>query len=202
MAHILVLFAHPALEKSRIHARLINHIKHVQGVTFHDLYEAYPDFDINIKREQYLLTLHDIIIWQHPFYWYSAPALIKQWLDLVLEHGWAYGAKGKALTGKKVFNVISTGGTPAAYSKTGRNRFTIRELLAPFDQTAYLCNMTYMPPFVVQGTHKLQPADIELYGVQFEQLLTALAHDRIADDEWKNTTYLNDLVPIPQPIQS
>lgn len=202
MANILVLFAHPALEKSRIHTRLIRHIKHVQGVTFHDLYEAYPDFDINIKREQYLLTLHDIIIWQHPFYWYSAPALTKQWMDLVLEHGWAYGAKGKALTGKKIFNAISTGGTPAAYSKTGRNRFTIPELLSPFDQTAYLCNMTYMPPFVVQGTHKLEPADIELCGVQYEQLLTALAHDRIADHEWKNVTYLNELVPIPQPIQS
>jgi Putative NADPH-quinone reductase (modulator of drug activity B) len=202
MAHILVLFAHPAFEKSRIHARLINHIKHVQGVTFHDLYESYPDFDINIKREQYLLTLHDIIIWQHPFYWYSAPALIKQWQDLVLEHGWAYGAKGKALTGKKVFNVISTGGTQAAYTKTGRNRFTIKELLAPFDQTAHLCNMTYLPPFVVQGTHKLHTADIELHGLQYAQLLTALAHDRITEDEWKNVKYLNELVPIPQPIQS
>jgi Putative NADPH-quinone reductase (modulator of drug activity B) len=202
MAHILVLFAHPAFEKSRIHARLINHIKHVQGVTFHDLYEAYPDFDINVKREQYLLTLHDIIIWQHPFYWYNAPALVKQWLDLVLEHGWAYGAKGRALAGKKVFNAISTGGTQAAYSKTGRNRFTITELLAPFDQTAHLCHMTYMPPFVVQGTHKLQTADIELHGLQYAQLLTALAHDRISFDEWKNVTYLNELVPIPQPIQS
>jgi glutathione-regulated potassium-efflux system ancillary protein KefG len=202
MANILVLFAHPALEKSRIHTRLIKHIKHVQGVTFHDLYEAYPDFDINVKKEQYLLMLHDIVIWQHPFYWYSAPALTKQWMDLVLEHGWAYGAKGKALMGKKIFNVISTGGTPTAYTKTGRNRFTIRELLAPFDQTANLCNMTYLPPFVIQGTHKLQPADIELFGVQYEQLLTAMAHDRIADHEWKNVTYLNDLVPIPQHIQS
>lgn len=202
MAKILVLFAHPALEKSRVHTRLVRHIKHVPGVTFHDLYEAYPDFDIDVKREQNLLLMHDIIVWQHPFYWYSAPAMVKQWQDLVLEHGWAYGSKGNALTGKKIFNAISSGGSMTVYSKSGRNRFTLRELLAPFDQTAYLCNMSYLPPFVVCGTHKLQPADIEMYGVQYEQLLTALANDRISDDEWQDITYLNDLVPIPQTIQS
>lgn len=202
MAKILVLFAHPALEKSRVHTRLVKHIQHVQGVTFHDLYEAYPDFDIDVKREQYLLMLHDIIVWQHPFYWYSAPAILKQWQDLVLEHGWAYGSKGRALAGKKIFNAISSGGTMAVYSKTGRNRFTICELMSPFDQTAYLCNMIYLPPYVIAGTHKLQTADIEQCAIQYKQLLTALANDRIADHEWKNATYLNELVPISQHIQS
>ena len=202
MANILVLFAHPALEKSRVHNRLVKHIQHIPGVTFHDLYEAYPDFDINIKREQYLLQLHDIIVWQHPFYWYSAPAIIKQWQDLVLEHGWAYGSQGKALSGKKIFNAISSGGPQAVYSKTGRNRFTIPDLLLPFNQTAYLCNMFYLPPFVVCGTHKMQEADIEMYAVQYEQLLVALEGNRISDDEWKNVTYLNELVPISQQLQS
>ena len=185
MAKILVLFAHPALEKSRVHARLIKHIQHLQGVTLHDLYQTYPDFDIDIKREQHLLLLHDVIIWQHPFYWYSAPAMIKQWMDLVLEHGWAYGSKGKMLTGKRVFNAISAGGTTAAYAKNGRNRFTVRELLAPFDQTAVLCNMTYLPPFAVLGTHRLEPGDIELHAVQYEQLLVAMRNDRIHETEWK-----------------
>lgn len=101
MAKVLILFAHPALEKSRIHSSLIRHVKHLHGVNIHDLYEAYPDFDIDVKREQQLLMMHDVIIWQHPFYWYSSPALIKQWLDLVLEHGWAYGGETK-LQGKKI----------------------------------------------------------------------------------------------------
>ena len=54
------------------------------------------------KREQELLLQHKIIVWQHPFYWYSSPALLKEWIDLVLEHGWAYGRKGDMLKGKKV----------------------------------------------------------------------------------------------------
>jgi len=201
MAKVLILFAHPALEKSRVHARLIKHVRNIEGVTFNDLYQAYPDLDIDIKREQQLLLEHDIIIWQHPFYWYSAPAIIKQWQDLVLEHGWAYGSGGTQLTGKRIFNAISCGGPRGAYSKGGRNRFSIRELLTPFDQTAYLCHMTYMPPFAVHGTHALSREDIELHAIQYEQLLVALTGDRISDEECYQLDYLNELIPIPESIQ-
>jgi glutathione-regulated potassium-efflux system ancillary protein KefG len=202
MAKILVLFAHPALEKSRVHKRMLKRILQTENVLLHDLYETYPDLDIDIRAEQQLLLQHDIIIWQHPFYWYSAPAIIKQWIDLVLEHGWAYGTGGKALAGKWIFNAISSGGSFEAYSKNGRNRFTIREFLLPFEQTAVLCNMNYLPPFVVPGTHRLSKDAIELYALQYEQLLVSLSHNRISADEWAGVNYLNELVPIPQTIQS
>jgi len=202
MAKVLVLFAHPALEKSRVHARMIKHIKTLDNIRFHDLYEAYPDFDIDVKKEQQLLLQHDTIIWQHPFYWYSAPAIIKQWMDLVLEHNWAYGSEGKMLMGKRIFNAISSGGRKEAYSKEGRNRFTILQLLAPFEQTARLCEMIYLPPFVVHGTHKLKKEDIELHAVQYEQLLIAMAANRISDEECNNISCLNELIPIPELIQT
>ena len=201
MAKLLILFAHPALEKSKVHARLIRHVNRLEGVTFHDLYEAYPDFDIDVKREQSLLLNHDIIVWQHPFYWYSSPAIIKQWEDLVLEHGWAYGSGGNKLEGKKVLNAITTAGSREAYSTGGRNRFTIQQLLAPFDQTAYLCKMQYLPPYVLHRTHHYSKADTDMYAVQYEQLLIALANDRITETEWKKVNYLNELSPIPETIQ-
>jgi glutathione-regulated potassium-efflux system ancillary protein KefG len=202
MAKLLILFAHPVLEKSRIQSAMIRHINHLENVTIHDLYEEYPDFDIDVKKEQTLLLQHDIIVWQHPFYWYSAPAIIKQWLDLVLEHGWAYGANGKMLQGKKIFNAVSCGGSREVYSQSGRNRFTIQQYLAPFDQTAILCGMQYLPPFVVHGTHGLEKADIEMYALQFEQLISAFANDRIQETEWRSVTYLNELCPIPETIKS
>ncbi|HEY6506209.1 MAG TPA: NAD(P)H-dependent oxidoreductase [Chitinophagaceae bacterium] len=202
MAKLLILFAHPALEKSKVHARLIRHVNQIEGVTFHDLYEAYPDFDIDVRKEQELLVKHDIIIWQHPFYWYSSPAIIKQWEDLVLEHGWAYGSQGNKLAGKKVLNAITTAGSRDAYSVGGRNRFTIPQLLAPFDQTAYLCKMQYLPPYVLHSTHRYTKADIDMFAVQYEQLLVALVNDRITENEWKRVTYLNELSPIPETVQS
>ena len=202
MLKILLLFAHPALEKSRIHKRMIAHVQRMPGITFHDLYEAYPDFDIDVGFEQQLLLEHELIIFQHPFYWYSAPAIIKQWQDLVLEHGWAYGREGTRLAGKKTMNAISCGGSREVYRSEGRNRFTVPHFLAPFDQTARLCRMEFLPPFVVHGTHRLNEADIELCAVQYEQLLAALTHQRISPLEWSTVEYMNDLVPIPLTIQS
>ena len=128
MNKILILFAHPALEKSRVHKELLLAVKTLPGITIHDLYEQYPDFDIDVPKEQQLLLEHDFIIWQHPFYWYSAPAILKQWQDLVLEHGWAYGRTGKALQGKTVFNVFSSGGGMQSYQSNGYQKYTVLEM--------------------------------------------------------------------------
>ena len=172
--NILILFAHPALEKSRVHRRLAAAVRGLPGVTFHDLYEAYPDFDVDVRREQELLTAHDVVVVQHPFYWYSTPALVKQWEDLVLEHGWAYGREGKALHGKYWLSAITTGGPEAAYQSGQLNRFSIRELLAPLEQTARLCGMPFLPPFVVHGTHRLQPFEIDQACADYRRTIEGL----------------------------
>lgn len=175
---ILVLFAHPALNKSRINSQLVRAIADLEGVTLHDLYEEYPDFHIHVKREQQLLTDHDILVWQHPFYWYSSPAILKEWQDLVLEYGFAYGQSGTALHGKKCLSAITTGGTQEAYRREGNNHYTIDELLAPFAQTARLCGMDYLPPFIVHGAHQLSDdAQISDRAQDYRTLLQALRDD-------------------------
>jgi glutathione-regulated potassium-efflux system ancillary protein KefG len=193
MAKVLILFAHPAFEKSRVHASLVRAVRGLPDVTIHDLYEAYPDFDIDVKREQQLLLQHDMIIFQHPFYWYSSPAIIKQWLDLVLEHNWAYGSGGTALRGKIMLNSISCGGSREAYVTGGRNRFSIRQFLFPFDQTAALCGMRYWPPFVIHGTHRLQQTDIAALAVQYRNTVQALQRDEIDKEHWEQLEYLNEV---------
>jgi len=174
MARVLLLFAHPALEKSRINARLIRDVSKLEGIRFHDLYEAYPDFFVDAAREQQLLAAHDTIVLHHPMYWYSAPALVKQWEDLVLEHGWAYGAKGTALRGKKILHVVTTGGSDQAYQTAGMHRHVIREFLLPFEQTAKLCGMIYLPPYLVHGTHRLSEQEIERFAAEYLELLKML----------------------------
>ena len=174
MSRVLLLFAHPDLEKSRANRKLVERARGVSGVTFHDLYEAYPDFDVDVKREQALLLAHDTVVLQHPFYWYQAPALVKQWEDLVLEHGWAYGTGGTALRGKRLVSAITTGGGEAAYRAEGHNRFTVRQLLAPIEQTARLCGMEFLEPFVVYGTHALGAAEIEAAAAAYAARLAEL----------------------------
>lgn len=194
MARILILFAHPTLEKSRVHRRLIRDVPDLPGITFHDLYEAYPTFDVDVAREQALLLAHDVIVLQHPFFWYSTPPLIKQWEDLVLEHGWAYGSQGNALRGKRMLSVITAGGGASAYQHDGYNRYTIRELLAPIEQTAYLCKMSFLPPYLIHGTHRMDEADIEQAAVRYRQMLTWLHDDRIDFDSNDQRALLNDVL--------
>ncbi|MGE0870994.1 MAG: NAD(P)H-dependent oxidoreductase [Kofleriaceae bacterium] len=179
MRRILVLFAHPVLERSRVNRPLIDALRDLDGVTIHDLYEVYPTLGIDVKREQALLLAHDVIVFQHPFYWYSAPAILKEWQDLVLEHGWAYGVGGTQLRGKITFNAITTGGPETAYAKDGYNRFTIRELLAPWDQTAHLCGMRFLAPFAVHSALKLFGGDVTPSRESYRRMIVALRDDRL-----------------------
>lgn len=197
MARILILFAHPALEKSRVHRRLLARVPSRPGITVQDLYESYPDFDVDVRREQDLLVGHDLVVFQHPFYWYSTPALLKQWQDLVLEHGWAYGSQGTALRGKRMTSVVTTGGGAAAYRHDGLNRHTVPELLAPVEQTARLCGMDYLPPYLIQGTHRMTPADIEAAADRYAAALAALHDDAVDLEAWRAAPSLDALLAAP-----
>lgn len=134
MEKTLILFAHPALEKSKVNLTLKEGVEELENITICDLYENYPDFHIDVGHEQELLKQHDHIVWHHPFYWYSVPALLKQWFDLVLEYGWAYGKGGDALSGKKVTSVISTGGAEEAYSVDGKMLTPLKNFLGPLKE--------------------------------------------------------------------
>jgi len=194
LSKILILFAHPALEKSRVNKQLLRNLDSIPDVTLNDLYEEYYDFNIDIEREKELLAKHDLIIFQHPFFWYSTPALLKQWEDLVLEHGWAYGSKGTALVGKKLMNIITTGGTSQAYTKESINRHTIREFLIPIEQSAKLCGMIYLPPYLIQGTHRLTEKEIDDYTSKYIRLLKDLSEDKFKTDELLKHETMNNFL--------
>lgn len=189
---ILILFAHPLFEKSFVNQELVRHIPISNHITFHDLYEEYPEFDIDVKKEQALLEKHDIIIWHHPMYWYSCPPLLKQWIDMVLEYDWAYGKKGNALKGKSIFQMITTGGAKENYCATGKDRFTIPELLEPFNQTAKVCKMNYLPPFVVHGTHKMNEEEAFNHAKTYAELLLFLTKNEISTLEIDKHFYINE----------
>lgn len=174
MRKILVLFAHPKYEHSDANQALINSVKNLDNVQIRDLYELYPDFNINVQAEQEALFEHEVIIWQHPFYWYSCPPLLKQWIDLVLEYGWAYGPGGIFLKNKYILNAITSGGAKEVYSNEGRNRFTIEEFLRPFEQTAYLCNMRYLPCFHMGGTHRISTSELQGVAEVYRNLILDL----------------------------
>ena len=196
MNKVLILFAHPRFEKSKTNRVLLAGVDKIEGVTLNDLYEQYPDFNIDVEREKDLLLAHEVIIWHHPLYMYSAPAMLKQWVDLVLEYGWAHGSQGNALKDKMIFNALTAGGARESYAINQHNRFTLREFLVPFEQTATLCKMIYLPPFAVHGTHLLSDQQLAEYARLYRNLLGRLVAGGLPLGSICAYDYLNDWRPV------
>ena len=193
MAKVLVLHAHPRPDRSEINIVLAEAARRVQGVTLVDLYAEYPTFEIDVDREQQRLLDHDVVVFQHPVYWYSSPALLKEWQDLVLEHGFAYGAGGTALEGKVLLNAVTCGARREVYSCDGGYRHELRGFFAPFEQTALLCRMRYLPPFSLYAAgHAIEEGRLEEHVADYERLLSALVDGRLDLDRAEGMPELSE----------
>ncbi len=161
--HIQLLFVHPFPHRSRANQVLLAGVRDIPGVHVCDLYEQYPDFYIDKNREQQQLRATDLLVVQHPFYWYSAPAMFKQWQDVVLEYGFAFGTGGDALHGKDFLPVITIGQGREAYSTVGHNKHEIQEILCPYECMANHCGMNYLEPILIFSAHRQDESTMSGY---------------------------------------
>lgn len=183
MASVIVYYAHPGHRYSQANSRLFKVAQGIPEITVVDLYGEYPRFDINIEREQERLRTHDVIVLQFPLFWYSTPSLVKEWLDLVLEHGFAYGSGGTALADKILQLAITTAGSEDAYTDSGYQHHELLTFLTPLQQTARLCRMRFAPPYVLYGALQAEAKDtIESHAAGYENLLGALRDDQYPVD--------------------
>lgn len=199
MAKILLITAHPALEKSRNNIRMLRAANELEKVTIRDLYELYPRFHINTGKEQQFLEESDVIILQHPFYWYSTPALMKQYLDMVFTHGWAYGKNSNKLHGKIIFNSLTTSGKRESYHPDAHNRFPLSAYLIPFNQLAHVCGMHYLPPYVLHESGKIFATESIEHAKNFKALLQEITSDDVDIEKIKQLEYLNDYLTVETP---
>lgn len=168
-----VLAAHPNWRDSRVNKRLLQAARDLRGVDVQDLYGAYPDYDIDVPAEQRRVAASALLVLLHPIQWYSMPALMKLWLDDVLAHGWAYGRHGTALQGKDLWLVATTGGVETSYHPQGYNRYFFDAFLPPYEQTAALCGMRFLPPLLLHGAHRASAAEIDAHVAVFAERLSS-----------------------------
>ncbi|MEM7776215.1 MAG: NAD(P)H-dependent oxidoreductase [Pseudomonadota bacterium] len=198
MAKLLLYYAHPGHRSSRVNRPMAKAAQQIDGITFVDLYRAYPRHDVNVEIEQERLLDHDVIIFQFPLFWYSTPSLIKEWIDLVLEHGFAYGAGGDRLVGKILMLALTAAGPSEAYTSEGYQRYPLRTFLTPLEQTAHLCRMRFVAPYVLHSSLKAPEAnEVAPHVAGYHRLLTAIrdnAYDFDAAESMEAVT--RDTLPI------
>lgn len=187
-----VLAAHPNWRESRVNRFLLEAARGLPGVHVQDLYAAYPDYDIDVSREQASAEAAQLLVLLHPIQWYSMPSLMKLWLDEVLQFGWAYGEGGTALQGKDVWLVATTGGPESSYHPQGYNRYFFDAFLPPYEQTATLCGMRFLPPLVLYGAHRASPEDVEAHVAVFRERLASYPN-------WPEMDELEACVACPVP---
>lgn len=149
----LVIVTHPSIETSVINKRWVEELKkYPEKFTVHELTNVYPDGNIDVEKEQKLVESHGNLVLQFPIYWFNCPPLLKKWFDDVLAYGWAYGSNGgDKLKNRKVALGVSAGIKKEDYSKNGRYRYTLEQLLVPFETTFLYCNADYRSFFAFYG---------------------------------------------------
>lgn len=177
----LVLVFHPNLTISRANKQFVNVVEQEENVTVRRMYDLYPDGKIDVAVEQEFLSKADRIVWQFPFYWYSSPALLKQWEDDVLVHGWAFGAGGDKLHGKELLIATTTGAT--GYVHDTGVKYTVEDLLRPFQATNNLIGTRYLKPFIINNSMAIDDNQINEYAKQYASYVTNPELEGLGDYE-------------------
>lgn len=178
MAALLLYYAHPGHRLSRVNRPMAEAVREIEGIKFVDLYRAYPRYEVNVQVEQERLLSAEVVLFQFPLFWYSTPSLIKEWIDLVLEHGFAYGTGGDKLAGKTMMLALTAAGPEDAYTPAGYQHYPLRTFLTPLEQTARLCRMRFVAPYVLHGSLKAPDAGaVEPHIAGYRRLITAIRDD-------------------------
>ena len=172
---ILIVHAHPYPAHSRAGGALLAAVRELPVVEVRSLYNLYPDFDIDTAAERRALEEANVVVLLHPLYWYTTPALLKHWFDMVFVKGWAFGDGGTALAGKDCLWAVTTGGDEEAFSAGGRHAHPLGAFSPVVEQTVRYCGMRWLEPFVVHGAHIISDEELRGTAERFRARLRELA---------------------------
>jgi putative NADPH-quinone reductase len=152
----------------------------IAGVTVVDLYAEYPMHHIDVLREQQRVEGYDVLIFQHPVYWFSAPSLVKEWVDRVVTFGWALG-DSEALKGKIYLHAVTTAASHGVFAQEVTGRSALREQFHSYEAMAGLCGMRYLPPFSLfrEKEGEARPDRLDRHAAAYARFLRDLRDEKL-----------------------
>lgn len=181
----LVIVSHPNVQDSTTQSFLKKSAV-FEEVTWHHLENEYTYTTIDCAKERSLLLQHDRIILQFPLYWYSAPAMLKQWLDVVL-------SERLSLRGKEFGLVVTIGVKEKEYQAGGSEQFTLSELLRPFQAVAQHFQMIFLPVFTISKFSYMTEEAYKKLLIDYRQYLSIDFPETFAKKETWFLDRLNEL---------
>ena len=142
----IIYLAHDNLASSSSQQFLVASGRQLTEATYVDLgaqWQANPAFDR--LKELDRLAQYDRVIFQFPLYWYQAPAVLKAWIDQVLDQGAGLGF----LAGKELGLVVLAGAPARNYQLAGREGVTVSDLLSPYYALSRYLGMRFLQPFTI-----------------------------------------------------
>jgi NAD(P)H dehydrogenase (quinone) len=140
----------------------------------------------DVAREQEKLKNADAVILQFPLWWFSAPAILKGWIERVYAYGFGYGFNNEgnrfrygegALKGKRALVSVLTGGGASDYGPRGING-EIEQLLFPLTHGAlFYPGMDVLPTHVVHGTGRISSEGVDAAKKEWRSRLGRLFTD-------------------------
>lgn len=150
---------------------MVRAIDDLPNVDLVDLYESNPDFHFDPRAEQARVEQADLLVFQHPLHWYGVPGLLKQWIDVVLTRGWAYGRDAHGLRGKDFMLAVTTGGSAQDYQDQALHGHAFDAFLPPLRQMARYCGMHWQEPLILHAARRADPASLEAHIAHYRHLL-------------------------------
>lgn len=144
MKKVLILYGHTDPDDSVANKKILEVVaQQMPEAEIVTLAQLYPDFKIDIEKEQQRLLASDIIVFEYPVFWYSCPSILHRYIEQVFQHGFSHGSTGDKLKGKKLVLSFTTGAPAEMYSHDGAMGFTIDDFNDWAVATARLTQMDY-----------------------------------------------------------
>lgn len=159
----LIVIGHPNIQDSRTQQFFKEAVQTFEDVTIFDV-----TADLEIEKAQQLMVDHQRIILQFPLYWYSCPACLKDWLDQIL----SLSGIEETLANKELGLVVSLGVKSSEFQAGGREKFTLSELMRPFEAIANKFNMSYLPIFSLSNLSYLTEIETKQALIKYQQYVS------------------------------
>jgi glutathione-regulated potassium-efflux system ancillary protein KefG len=178
---VVILLAHPKMDESQGNKALVDSVADMEDVAVYNLYAMQEEQVLDVEEWNKVISHANAVVYQFPFYWLSAPSLLKKWQDEVF----IALANTPTVAGKPLLVATTTGSDADAYRSGGRNRFTVDELLRPYQGSAIHSGMVWQTPIVVYGMGSADSAKNIAEGVAlYKHKIEALAAIDGTENKW------------------